>query len=221
MPTISRVNHLIRGSARAVPDIYQITASGANMLLIVEEKLTLIDTGYRGSGQHILDSIEQLGRSPQDIALIVLTHNHIDHVGGLADLKPFTSARVAIHKTDIGQRKHLPSARAEDIDIALDGGETLEALGGLEVIHTPGHTPGSICLYSRKHKLVIVGDAVRKRRDTLHVPHKSISFDLCQAVESVKKIASLDCEVICFGHGLPLADDVPGKMADLVNRYKD
>ena len=221
MPIISRIHHFIKGSARISPDIYQITVLGANMILIAEERLTLIDTGYRSSWPHIIEFVEQLGHSPNDISLIILTQNHTDHVGGLAELRHFTSAKVAIHRTDIGQRKNLPSARLEDVDIQLEGGEILDALGGLEVIHTPGHTPGSICLFSKKNKLIIVGDALRKRHNILYIPYKSISFDLRQAVESVRKIAKLDCQVICFGHGLPLTDDVTGKLQDLVARHRD
>src|SRR3990172_7691189 len=113
MPFISRIPL----SGHSPSDVYQITVRGANMLLIVEDSLTLIDTGHRGSGPEIIESIKQLGRSPEEISLIILTHNHIDHVGGLAELKQITKARVAIHRTDIGERKNLPSARAEDIDI--------------------------------------------------------------------------------------------------------
>lgn len=221
MPFISRIRHFIRGTSEVVPDIYQITVLGANIMLVVEEKLTLIDTGYRGSAPHIIDFIQQLGRSPQEIGLIIATHNHIDHVGCLAELKQLTKAKTAIHKTDIGARKNLPSARLEDIDVPLEGGEVLDVLGGLEVIHTPGHTPGSISLFSPKNKLLIVGDALRKRRDVLHIPYKSISFDLTQAVESVRKLARLNFDIICFGHGLPLAEDVQSRMRDLLARHRD
>ncbi|MBI2849677.1 MAG: MBL fold metallo-hydrolase [Chloroflexi bacterium] len=218
---ISRIRHFIQGSTKISPDIYQITVMGANIILIAEEKLTLIDTGYRNTSLHIIESIHQLGRSPEDIGLIIITHNHIDHVGGLAELKPLTSAKVAIHRTDIGQRKNLPSARDQDIDIRLEGGDVFDVLGGLEVIHTPGHTPGSICLFSRQNKLLIVGDALRKRRNVIHIPHKTLSFDLTQAVESARKLAQLDCDTICFGHGLPLTGGIHSKMQDLVARITE
>src|SRR3972149_3031489 len=126
MPFISK----IPCSGEGTPDIYQITVRGANMLLVVEEELTLIDTGHRGSAPEIVECIRQLGRSPEEISLIILTHNHIDHVGGLAEIKQQTKARVAIHRTDIGERKNLPSARADDIDIRLEAGEMLNPRGG-------------------------------------------------------------------------------------------
>jgi glyoxylase-like metal-dependent hydrolase (beta-lactamase superfamily II) len=218
MPIISRIRRFIQGSTKISPDIYQITVMGANMYLIVEEKLTLIDAGYRGSTPPIMNYIREVGRSPSEVELIIITHNHIDHVGSLTEIKRITGARVAMHETDIGERKSLPSAKPEDIDILLRGGEILDVLGGTEVIHTPGHTPGSICLYSRQNKLLIVGDALRKRRNVIHIPDKSISFDLNLAAESARKLAQLDCETICFGHGLPLTDDVYGRMQDLVSR---
>lgn len=191
------------------------------MLLVVETELTLIDTGFRGSSEQIEDCIRQLGRSPREISRIILTHNHVDHVGGMAELKQLTGARVAMHKTDIGERKNLPSARAGDIDIQLEGGEVFDVLGGLEIIHTPGHTPGSICLFSARHKMLIVGDAVRKRRDNLLLPFRTASYDQSQAIKSVMKLALLDFDILCFGHGLPLTEGARVKMQDLADRHRD
>jgi glyoxylase-like metal-dependent hydrolase (beta-lactamase superfamily II) len=212
------------------------------VILIVEDELTLIDTGLRSSSPQIVDFIHHLGRSPEEISLIILTHNHIDHMGSLVELKQLTSARTAVHKADIGERKYIPSTgsrykltvtqlssslrsvfsiKLEDIDIQLEGGETFSPLGGLEVIHTPGHTPGSVSLFSPKYKLLIAGDALRKRRRVLNLPPKMASSDLTQSVESIKKIAQLDINILCLGHGLPLFNDIHTKMIDLIDRIKD
>ncbi len=106
-------------------------------------------------------------------------------------------------------------------DIPLAGGEVLEPLGGLEVVHTPGHTPGSISLYSPREKLLIIGDALGKRRRGLRLPPKMASTDLTQAMDSVRRIARLDFDILCFGHGRPLSGDVHSKVQDLVERTKD
>jgi glyoxylase-like metal-dependent hydrolase (beta-lactamase superfamily II) len=238
---ISRIKRFIHNTAEIVPNVYQITYSGANVVLIAEEQLTLIDTGLREGATHLVEFIRHLGRSPEEISLIILTHNHIDHIGGLAELKKLTTAKVAIHKADVGERKH-PSAvgsryrtsltqftsklhsvfyvMPEDVDIKLEGGEILEPLGGLEIIHTPGHTPGSISLYSKQHKLLVVGDLLRKRRKMLYLPPKMVSSDLKEGMESVKKVSAYDINIMCFGHGLPLYEDVIPKMKDLINRDK-
>lgn len=221
MAAISAIHRFIRSTSAINHGIYQITNMGANVVLIVERELTLIDTGFRGSSSSVIDFVRHLGRSPEEINLIILTHNHIDHVGGLHELKRQTPAKVAIHRADIGERKNQPSARLEDVDIKLEGGEILRPLGGLEVVHTPGHTPGSISLYSAQHKLLFIGDALRKRRLKLLLPPKPVSFDLRQALESARKISQLDFDTLCFGHGLPLSGVGKSRILDLLERNRD
>ncbi len=243
MSIISEIRRLVQSTSEIIPNVYQLTIRGANVILIVEDGLTLIDTGLRGSSPQIIAFIRHLGRSPEEMRLIILTHKHLDHAGGLTELKQLTSAKVAIHKADISDIEPQPSrtlagqkipltlpsstlrsafsVRLRDIDIQLVGGEVFEPLGGLEVIHTPGHTPGSISLFSPRNKLLIVGDALRKRRKTLYLPPRMVSSDLKQAIESVKRIAQLDFKILCLGHGLPLSDDVHAKTQDLIERNKD
>jgi glyoxylase-like metal-dependent hydrolase (beta-lactamase superfamily II) len=191
------------------------------MLLIVEDTLTLVDTGYRGSGLHIVECIKQLGRLPEELTLIIITHNHIDHVGSLAELRKLTGARAAIHRLDIGVRKNQPSACPEDIDIQLEGGETFKNFGGLEIIHTPGHTQGSICLYSAKNSFLIAGDALRKRRDKIQLPFRVSNSDMKMAAESVRKLSALKFDTLCFGHGLPVQGNIKSKILDILSKTPD
>ena len=224
-----------------MPQVYQITSKYTNVILIVEEELTLIDTGVRGSSSKIIKYIRRLGRSVEEITLIILTHNHLDHIGGLAELKKFTTAKVAIHKADISDginsqlsdfgvvRKilHIPPLSSlrpfvcispNEVDIQLEGGETLSPLGGLKVIHTPGHTLGSISLFSPQRRLLIVCDTLRTWHEEIRLPPKLVSADLIQAIDSVKRIAQLDFGIICFGHGKPLTKDALAKVGDLIKR---
>lgn len=223
-----------------IPNVYQITHRSTNIILIAEEELTLVDTGFRGSHSRIISFIQSLGRSVEDISLIIITHNHLDHAGSLAELKKLTKAKVAAHKADISDSEnqlpypkiarrllHIPPfsilrplvyAKPSDVDIQLEGGEVLSPLGGLQVIHTPGHTPGSISLFSPQKKLLIVGDALNNRRQNLRLPPKFVSTDLTQAVDSVKRIAQLDFDILCFGHGKPLTKDASTKVHDLIKK---
>jgi len=223
-----------------IPNVYQITLRLVNIILIAEEELTLIDTGFRGSAPQIIDFIHRLGRSPEEITLIILTHNHLDHAGGLAELKRFTRAKVVLHKADITTdesqlpyprviRKllHIPPfslfrplvyVKPNEVDIPVEGGEVLSPLGGLKVIHTPGHTPGSISLFSPKKRLLIVGDALNKRYPNIRLPPKMVSTDLAQAIDSVKRIAQLDFDIICFGHGKPITKDASAKVKQLIRK---
>ena len=217
-----------------IPGVHQITAKMANMILIVEDRLTLIDTGFRGSSWQIARYIRCLGRSMEELELIIITHNHSDHVGSLAELKRTAPAKVAAGMADLSGNEqglpyrryllkllHLPLvsflwpldyARPGEVDIPLAGDEVLPPIGGLRVIATPGHTPGSISLYSAERKLLIVGDALNKRFGELRLPPKSIAINLSQAIDSVKRLAQLDFDTLCFGHGQPLVGDAAARL---------
>ena len=240
---LSRIESIIRKSAlEIIPHVYQLTTRGVNIIIIVEKELTLIDTGFRGSAPKIIRFIRSLGRSEEEISLIIITHNHFDHIGGLAELRRLTKAKVAVHKADISDiENELPypriwrkllrippfsalrsffSINPNEIDIQLGGGEVLKPLGGLQVIHTPGHTPGSISLFSPQNKLLIVGDILNARFKNIRSSPKSVSTDLMQVMESVKKIARLDFNVLCFGHGRPLTRDTRTALQKLIEKIK-
>ena len=226
-----------------IPNVYQLTIRGVNMILITEEELTLVDTGFPGSAAQIVEFVHDLGRSVEEISLIIITHNHFDHAGGLTELSKLTRAKVAVHQADIGDSEdHLPyagvvrrllrvppfsalrsafSIRPGEVDILLEGGEVLKPLGDLRVVHTPGHTPGSISLFSPRNKLLIGGDALSKRRQSPRLPHRMASSDYTRAMDSVKEIARLDFDILCFGHGRPLTGDARSKMRDLIEKIKD
>lgn len=233
----------IKGILEIIPNVYQLTVRGVNMVLIAEEELTLIDTGFPGSSSQIVDFVHDLGRSVEEISLIIITHNHFDHTGGLTELSKLTRAKIAVHQADIGDTEAHPpyprvirralrmppfsalrsvfSVKPSEVDILLEGGEVLEPLDGLRVVPTPGHTPGSISLFSPQNKLLIVSDAMSKRRETPRLPHRMASTDYNRAVDSVKEIARLDFDILCFGHGRPLTGDVRSKMLDLIEKIKD
>ncbi len=223
-----------------IPHVYQITLRAINIILIAEAELTLIDTGFLGSARRIVSFIRRLGRSPEEISLIIITHNHLDHAGGLAELKQFTPAKVALHKADISddesrlppptiagkllripplsRLKPLIYIQPNQVDIQVEGGEVFSPLGGLEVIHTPGHTPGSISLFSHKKRLLVVGDALNKLYRNIQLPPKMVSTDLAQAVDSVKRIARLDFDILCFGHGKPITKDASARVQQLIRK---
>jgi glyoxylase-like metal-dependent hydrolase (beta-lactamase superfamily II) len=229
-------------TTQVIPNVYQFTFRYANVFLIVEDKLTLIDTGVRGNSKWVLKSIYSLGRSPEEINLIVLTHNHFDHTGGLEAFRKLTRAKVAAPKIDFTLDKDIvpyPNyvstllampgfslmkkrwiLTEKDVDTLLEDGDVLPVLGGLQCISTPGHTSGSMTFYIPQKKLLFVGDAIKKRRG-LHLPLKTATTDVNQAKASIEKLAKLDVETICFGHGRPITKNAKGRLAGLVEKIRE
>ena len=225
-----------------MPEIYRIGTrfGAANAFLIVEERLTLIDTGMKGSHRKIERVVTRAGRSLNEITQIILTHCHLDHAGSVAKLKELTGASVAVHEADADyvskllsypQPKLKPVAKlysgimlplfntsALTPDILLEDGASIDCLGGLKVIHTPGHTPGSICLFSSNKRVLFAGDTVRNAGNNLRLPYKMFTDDWDQAKMSVNKIAGLEVDTIYVGHGKSITQDAVSKLNNVLDK---
>ncbi len=134
----------------------------SNAYLLAAKRKTLVDAGI--DGMRVLESL------PSDLELIILTHCHYDHVAAVPEIVKATGAKVAMHEEDIPFIKSDKINCAAmfgsqstplKIDIVLKDGNEID-LGDakLRVIHTPGHTPGSICLYEPASKAMFTGDTV-------------------------------------------------------------
>ena len=85
---------------------------------------------------------------------ILLTHHHYDHVSGVKKIRDAKSCPVYLHRGDMDMYR-------DEVDIALEGGETIMLEDeAIKVLHTPGHTEGSVCYYSEKSKLAFTGDTI-------------------------------------------------------------
>ena len=211
------------GTMEIVPGIHQIDGINGNCYVIVGDGLTLIDTGLsHGSAQILAYLRNVLQKNPSDVTTIILTHFHIDHTGNVVELKKASGASVAIHEADadyVSGKKARPSLkgargllmtvlgslffRTQDFqpDILLADGDTI---AGLACIHTPGHTPGSICLLDPGTKVLFAGDLLRYDGVKIEGPPPQFTPDMGEAIQSVKKIAALDFGILLSGHGVPL-----------------
>ena len=205
-----------------LPGIHQIDGVNCNCYLVKGNSgWTLIDTGMPWSAKKILAYIGSIRCQPADIKTIIITHCHFDHVGGLDAVKKATGAKVAAHEEDadfISGKKSMPMGRklswrfrifrllsplmkAKPVvpDILLRDGD---GIAGMEVLHTPGHTPGSICLYGKRKKVLFVGDLLRFMNGKVAGP--PITLDGKQVRDSEERVAKLDFGIMLSGHGEPL-----------------
>lgn len=222
-----------------LPGIHQIRGRMVNCFLVVNEDGTiLIDTGLPGYSSKITDYIEnELNRSPQDIKTIVITHNHFDHIGSLSKIKEISGAKVAVHPTDAdyirGKASHVGGtlmnaliklyqtiyrAKPVDPDILLSQGDII---GGYQVIHTPGHTEGSICLYNPDNRAIFVGDNLQYREGKLHSPGKRLVPDPEKYEKSMKKLLEYDIEVILTGHTAPVTSNGGKLIEEFLEHIKE
>ncbi|MDI6916776.1 MAG: MBL fold metallo-hydrolase [Thermoplasmatales archaeon] len=180
----------------------------SNVYLIRCGKPIVVDTGT-GQGVYFKKMVENIEKlcSLKSIKTIVLTHMHFDHTGGAGKLQKLTGAKVLIHRDDAGHLRigdnvatgarmfggSIEPLNVSNIDNAVDGGDT-----ALKVIHTPGHSPGSISLYEEKSKSLFSGDTVFADGSTGR--WDLIGGNYNQLVESVRKLSKLDVKNLYPGH---------------------
>lgn len=171
-------------------------------------ELVLIDSGAGTSVGKIVQNIESVGLDPARLSTIILTHCHIDHVGGASALRELFGAKLVIHEAEAPvlergddrmtaafwygiQFKPLP------VDIALTGERQSLFAGGSEFVclHTPGHSPGSISVYVDHH-----GTRILFGQD-IHGPFlEEFGADLTAWTRSMHQLLDLKADILCEGH---------------------
>lgn len=191
--------------------IFEIIGSGydSNIFVISGEKPSVIDTGTGMNKNHVLNQIAEYV-DLSSISQIILTHEHFDHAGGVKQLFEATNekATVIAHKDAATKIEKGESMFARllggtmpkmPVDQKLSGGETLQ-IGNkdFEVIHTPGHTPGCICLYNKETKTLFSGDTVFANGSFGRTDFPG--GNSAELKESIKQLSKLDVERLYPGH---------------------
>jgi len=236
------IKELLRkcGTVEIVRGIHLLPNFGANVYLLLGERITLVDTGWPGNAKRILSYLSSLGYEPSYVSDIVLTHCHIDHCGGASEVKERTKATVAAHGNDVGCISGVtsyPTPRGMlglalrivkpffrlhpvEVDLPLSDGMEVPNSRGLGVIYTPGHTAGSICLYHSKLKVLFSGDTVICEGGEVREPAESTSMNPSEVRRSVKKLSALDFESILAGHGAPIVHGASSRVRNLAAKLE-
>jgi len=205
-------------------------------------KYLLVDSGVAKDATSIMTELEGAGFSLANLVGLVLTHTHSDHSGGAPKIISETGVPVFAHKDEvpyIEKLMDLPVGSAWrrsllwlsdhfimrrepcQVDYKLEHLEQIEGFSGLQTLHTPGHTPGSLSLYHQDEKFLLCGDALFNAnpitgKPGLRLPLKVVTLDNDVAYESVVYLASLDVEVLCCGHGEPITESAGEKIVGVL-----
>jgi hydroxyacylglutathione hydrolase len=192
------------------PGIYQLRGEkpGSHVYLIKgDTKNILIDTGVAGKFPVLKRRLTELGLHVKDVKLIILTHEHYDHIGATAFFHRtavVAAHRLAANKLELQDEfvtllnRDQPS-KPFWVDVWLEDGSIID-LGNyeLQVIHTPGHTSGCICLYDPRAGLLFTGDTVFAGGTLSEI---AVGGNVSDYVNSVRRLSNLKIKQLYPGHG--------------------
>jgi len=202
-------------------------------VLVWDDKdVVLFDTGFPGQYEMISAAIEKAGFSVEQITKIVLTHQDIDHIGTAKQMAE-QGAKIMAHEKEAPYiQGDLPSSKvskmeermkdlsAEErsfyerlqsslpylyvpVDVLLHDDEELPFCGGIQVVFTPGHTPGHTAYFLKESKVLITGDAANSTNGELTGPNPNHTLDMEKAEESFEKLKKVNADfIVCYHGGL-------------------
>jgi len=217
-------------------DIHLVDGLVCNVYLIFEsDGVTMIDTGMPGKETAIIAYLARLGRSVHDLRRILLTHQHVDHIGNATSLATASNAEVFAHPLDAlaieGKvPRELPNSmvmsflmktifmrRLKPVSVQqqVRDGQALPVLAGdgsLHVIETHGHTVGHISFYLPGRKLLFAGDAYRHSNHKVVPSPRVYNHDTPEALRSMAALTAYDIEASLPGHGAPFLTNAGTKL---------
>ena len=162
-----------------------------------------------------------------------MTHSHPDHTSGALTICRRTGAEIVAHVNDTKTHSNrevslsymgafgalsvpLPFLRRTPVSHVVTDGQSFPVLGGVSVIHTPGHTPGSVCFLLKERKLLFSGDTLMSNgvRVSRSVPFPGYNRRLYK--ESLERLAGLEFDTLCGGHGTPLVGQASDRLRELL-----
>lgn len=219
-----------------LPNLHFITGLPVGRVYVIDDPdgLTIIDATIPGQTNAILNQTKPLGKP---IKRILITHAHPDHVGSLPELKAATNAELILHELEkpvVEGQIPVPRVPPEElgwikirpphtvykptpVDRTLSGGETLEIMGGLQAVFTPGHAPGHLAFWQPEKRLLFCGD-VMFNLTKMGLPLRLVTVDMAEDKRSIQKLAKLDPAIICFGHGNPVTENAAERLRALARQ---
>ena len=205
-----------------IPGVHAVPGTKISRIYLIEDnELTLVDTGMPWSVGRVFKYITSIGRQPSELSRILVTHSHPDHTGGAPGLRRRSNAQIVAHHDDTVHRRQdthtlsyagvfaslnlpIPYLSQTLVDRLSYENEVIPAGGGIRVIHTPGHTPGSVCYLLERDGVLFSGDTIFSEYGRVSRSMPFPGSDTVRYQESLERLASADFDILCGGHGSPL-----------------
>ena len=231
--TLARVQVEVLHGIHLIP-----SARWSRVYLIVDEALTLVDSGLPWHPVGILNYIHSIGRRPDELKHILVTHSHPDHVGGTLSLVKKTGATIVAHRSDT-RRDHnndlhlgytgfsgpiplpMPLLGRIGVDLLAEDGDTLPLHGGIRIIHTPGHTPGSVCFLLEEDKVLFSGDTIFSDGNRISRSIPFPGYDRDSYIRSLRRLSEFEFECVFGGHGAPMLHGGSAVLGQLLESHPE
>jgi hydroxyacylglutathione hydrolase len=170
-----------------------------NVIIIFGNRITIVDTGVKGSEEKISQYLSQNGRNISDIDTIILSHSHPDHIGSAAKIKELTGCRVLAHKNELDWIENIDMQNMErpvpgfyslvdrpvKVDSFLSDGDNVKAGDNItmKIIHAPGHSKGSLNILFREDRILFTADSIPLKND---IPNYDSFAELVKSLDTIK-----------------------------------
>lgn len=229
------------------PALYRLRFPGGqahllnSYLWVGSENVALFDTGWVHSAPLIEDALHALGRGRADVGHVVLSHFHEDHAGAAAEIATWPNAIIvagaleapvvrgdepgslprltAAERTIHTEPSKPPRAPICRVDVEAAGGDVLPIAGEARVLHTSGHTPGSIALHLPQLDVVLTGDTVAEFNGAIVLG--VFNVDRAQTRRSALDIAATGAKIAGFGHGEAIVENASTRIEHAEDPFAD